>query len=78
LEKITKEFLGPTTDLMNRPIVFKNLLDGTAIAEPKELVAPKEFAVLADSPSTTTGFADERMEMTLAFGATARAKANGA
>jgi hypothetical protein len=78
LEKITKEFLGPTTDLMNRPIVFKDLLDGTAIAEPKELGAPKEFAVLADSPSTTTGFADERMEMTLAFSATARAKVNGA
>jgi hypothetical protein len=79
LEKRTKEFLGPTTDLMNRPIVFKNLFDGTAIAEPKELGALMEFAVLADSsPSTTTGFADERMEMTLAFSATVRAKANGA
>jgi hypothetical protein len=37
LEKVAKEFLSPATDLMNGSIVFKNLLDCTAIAEPKEL-----------------------------------------
>jgi hypothetical protein len=78
LEEVTKEFLGPPTDLVDRSIILQDLLDCAAVAKPKELRAPKEFAILANSPATTSGFADERMEMTLAFGTTARAKANGA
>jgi hypothetical protein len=77
LEEVTKEFLGPTTDLMDGSVVFENFFDGAAIAKPKELRTPQKFAILADSPATAGGLADERMEMTFALGATARAKANG-
>jgi hypothetical protein len=44
---------------MNGPVIFQNLFDGGAIAEPKELGAPKKFAVLADSPTPTASFTDK-------------------
>jgi hypothetical protein len=59
LEKVTEKFLSPATDLVNGAVVFQDLFDGAAVAEPKEFGTPQEFAILADGPSTTTGFAHE-------------------
>ena len=36
LKEVTKKFLDPSTNLMDRPIIFKDFLDGTAVAAPKE------------------------------------------
>jgi hypothetical protein len=36
LKEVAKELLGPATDLVDGADIFKNLLDGAAIAEPEE------------------------------------------
>jgi hypothetical protein len=43
---------------VSETVALQNFFDGAAIAEPKELGVPKEFVVLADSPATTSGFAN--------------------
>lgn len=62
LEEVTKEFLClcSTTDLMNGAVMFQNLFDGAAIAEPKEFKAPTKFAILADGPASTTVLATDK------------------
>jgi hypothetical protein len=59
LEEISKKLLRPTADLMDGAVVFKNLLDGAAIAEPEEFRTPKEFTVLADGPASAASFTDK-------------------
>jgi hypothetical protein len=78
LEEITEKLLGPTTDLMNRPIVFQNFFNGATIAEPKEFRTPKEFPILANGPTTTSGLTNERVKMAFSLAAAARPKANRA
>jgi hypothetical protein len=77
LEKIAKELLRPTTNLMDGAVVFENLLDGAAIAEPEEFRTPEKFAILADRPASTASFTDKRMIMAFSRGATAGAETNG-
>ena len=78
LEEVTEKLLGPTADLMNRPIIFQNFLNGAAIAEPKEFRTPKEFPILANGPTTTSGLTNERVKMAFSLAAAARAKSNRA
>ena len=40
LKKVTKKFLGPPTNLMDKPIIFNDFLDGAAVAKPKEFSTP--------------------------------------
>ncbi len=74
LEMISEKFLCPATDLMDWTIILKDLAHSTAIAEPKEFRAPKILAILADTPTATRGFANERMEVAFAIGAFAGSK----
>ena len=78
MEETTEKLLSPTADLMNRPIVFQNFFNGAAITEPKEFRAPKKFPILADGPTTTSGFANERVKVAFSLAAAARAKSNRA
>jgi hypothetical protein len=48
LKEITKKFLGPSTNLMDKPIISENFLDGTAVAKPKEFSTREKFPVLTD------------------------------
>ena len=50
---------------MDRPIVFKDLLDGPAVAELKEFSTPENFPVLTDGPATATSLSDDRMIVAL-------------
>ena len=61
---------------MDRPIVFKDFLDGAAVAEPKEFSTPEKFPVLTDGPATATGFSDEGMIVALTLSTAARAESN--
>ena len=61
LKEITEKFLSPSTNLMDRSIIFEDFLDGAAVAEPKEFSTPEKFPVLTDGPATATSFADEGM-----------------
>ena len=70
LKEITKKFLGPSTNLMDRTIIFENFLDGTAVAKPKEFSTPEKFPVLP------TGFSDERMVVALTLGTAARSESS--
>jgi hypothetical protein len=72
LEEVSEKLLCPTADLMNWPIILQNFLNGAAIAQPKELGAPKKFPILADGPASTSGFADKRMEVAFPLGTAAR------
>ncbi len=51
---------------MDWTIILEDLAHSTAIAEPKE---PKILAILADAPTATRGFANERMKVAFAIGA---------
>lgn len=77
-KKITKEFLSPATDLVDRSSVLQNLFDCTAIAQPEEFGTPKKFPVLTDGPSPATSFAHKRVVMGFTFGAAAGTKSDGA
>jgi hypothetical protein len=63
---------------MDGTVALQNFFQGTAITNPKELGAPKDHEVLADSPATASSFAEERVEMPFSFGAAARSKSNEA
>ena len=76
LEEVAEKLLSPSTDLMDRSVILEDCFDCAAIAEPKELCAPKKFAVLTNGPAPTAGFANKRMEVALTFGAAAGAKAD--
>jgi hypothetical protein len=76
LKEITEELLCPTADLVDGAVVFQNFLNSTAIAEPKEFGAPKEFPILADSPASTSGFTNKRMEVAFPLGTAARTKSD--
>ena len=78
LEKVSKKLLRPTANLVDGTVVFQNLLDGAAIAEPEEFRTPEEFPILTDRPATAASFTDKRMIMTFSLGTTAGAKANRA
>jgi hypothetical protein len=78
MEEITEKLLSPTADLMNWPIMLQNFLDGAAVTEPKEFGAPKKLPILTDGPTTTSGFANERVKVAFAFAAAARAESNRA
>ena len=75
---VAQEFLSPAANLMDGTFIFKNFLHGGAVAEPKELSAPKKFLVLTDAPATGTGLANEGMEMPFALSAAARTEPDGA
>jgi hypothetical protein len=77
LEEVSKELLGPTTNLVDRPDIFQNLLDGAAIAEPEEFGAPKKFPILAYSPVPASSLADKRMVVAFVLGTTPRTETNG-
>jgi len=76
LEKIAEKLLSPTTDLMYRPIVLQNFFNGAAVTKPKEFGAPKKFPILTDSPASTSGFTNKRMEVAFPLGTTARTESN--
>jgi hypothetical protein len=76
LKEVTKKFLGPSTNLMDRPIIFKDFLDGVAVAVPKGFSTPEKFAVLTDGPATATSLSDEGMIIALTFITAARAESN--
>ena len=61
---------------LDRPIIFKDFLDGTAVAEPKEFSTPEKFPVLTDGPATATSLSDEGMIVTLTFSTASRAESN--
>ena len=46
---------------MDWAIVLQDFFDGTTVAKPVELRAPKKFPVLVDAPATTTCLANEGM-----------------
>lgn len=74
LKEVSKKFLGPAADLMDRASVVQNFFDSTAVAQPKEFGAPKELAILTDGPAATARFTDKGMIVPFSFGAAARAK----
>jgi hypothetical protein len=74
LKVISQKFLGPATDLMNRPIILEDLTHSTAVAEPKEFRAPEVFTMLAKTPVATGGLTNKGMEVTFGVGAFARPK----
>jgi hypothetical protein len=76
LKETTEKLLSPSTNLMDRSIIFEDFLDGAAVAEPKEFSTPEKFPVLTDGPATATGFSDERMIVSLTLGTAARAESN--
>jgi hypothetical protein len=76
LKEVTKKFLGPPTDLMDRPITFEDFLDGAAVAEPKEFSTLEKFPVLTDGPATATSLSDEGMIVALTLSTAARAESN--
>jgi hypothetical protein len=78
LEEVTKKFLGPPTNLMDRPIVFKDFLDGAAVAESKKFSTPEKFPVLTDGPVTATSLSDEGMIVAFTLSTAARAESNRA
>jgi hypothetical protein len=41
LKEVTKKFLGPSTNLMDRPIIFKDFLDGAAQSQSQKNSAPQ-------------------------------------
>jgi hypothetical protein len=61
---------------MNRPIILQNFFNGAAVTEPKEFGAPKKLPILADGPTSTSGFANERVKVAFSFAAAARANNN--
>ena len=75
LREVTKKFLDLSTNLMDRPIIFKDFLDGTAVAAPKEFNTLEEFPVLTDA-ATATSFSNEGMVVVLTFSTAARAESN--
>jgi hypothetical protein len=76
LEVVAKEFLGPSTNLVNGSIIFKYLFHGTAVAQPVKLGTPEKLPILADAPAAACGFADKRMKVTFALCAFTRSKAD--
>ncbi len=78
MEEIAKKLLSPTADLMDWPIAFQNFFNGTAVAKPKEFRSPKEFPILANGPTTTSGLTNERVKMAFSLAAAARTKSNRA
>ncbi len=75
---VAEEFLGPTTNLVNVTVIFKNFLHGTAVADPEEVLSDKIFATYANSPTAGSGFAHKQMVMLLAFKASAGSEFDGA
>ena len=61
---------------MDLTVVIEDFLHSAAITNPVEHGAPKVLLVLGDTPATTSGFADEGVEVTLLFGAFAGVKAD--
>jgi hypothetical protein len=77
LKEITEKFLSPSTNLMDRSIIFEDFLDGAAVAEPKdEFSTPEKFPVLTDGPVTATSFADKGMIVAPTLSTAARAESN--
>jgi hypothetical protein len=76
LKEITEKFLSPSTNLMDRSIIFEDFLDEAAVAEPKEFSTPEKFPVLTDDSATATGFSDEGMIVALTLSTAARAESN--
>jgi hypothetical protein len=76
LKEITEKFLSPSTNLMDRSIIFEDFLDGAAVTEPKEFSTPEKFPVLTDGPATATSFADKGMIVVLTLGTAAKAESN--
>jgi hypothetical protein len=66
---VAKQFLGPATDDMDWSLVFEDLFNGAAVANPIKESAPKEFLIFRDSPSATGRFANKRMEVTFLLSA---------
>lgn len=66
---VAEQFLGPAADDMDWSLVFEDLFDGAAVANPIKESAPKEFLIFGDSPSATSRFANKRMEVTFLLSA---------
>jgi hypothetical protein len=75
-KEITEKFLGPSTNLMDRSIIFEDFFDGAAVAELKEFSTPEKVPVLTDDPVTATGFSNKGMIVALTLGTAARAESN--
>ena len=76
LIEVTKKFLGPPTNLIDRPIIFKDFPDGAAVAEPKEFSTQEKFPVLTDGPATATSLSIEGMIVALTLCTAARVESN--
>jgi hypothetical protein len=70
LKVVAKEFLRPSANLVDWPVVLQNFAHGAAVAEPKEFGAPEKFAVLTDTLAT-------EMKMPFAVRAATGTEANG-
>jgi hypothetical protein len=75
---VSEEFLRPATNLVNGAVVLKDFTHGAAIADPRKFSAPEELAILTDSPTSASSFANEGVKMAFAIRAAARAEADGA
>ncbi len=78
LEEVAEEFLSPTSDLVDGPVVFEDSFDSGAITKPKEFGTPKKFPVLADAPATAAGFTNKGVKTSFALGTFTRTKTDRA
>ena len=78
LKMVAKELLCPAANLVNGAVVFEDLLHSAAVTHPVKFGSPKEFAVLADTPTAASGFTNKGVKMAFAFGTFTRTKTDRA
>ena len=62
-EIISKQFLGPTTELVDATSVFQYFFDCVAIANPIEYFPPKVTTITSNTPVTTSNIAYKKVIM---------------
>ena len=61
MKLVFKEFLGPTSMLVNTPAILKYFLNCDTIVDAVELISPQVFTVARECPSPTRYFVNERV-----------------
>jgi hypothetical protein len=73
-EVVTKQFLSPTADDVDRAVIIENFFDGAAIKDPIEECAPEILFVFQDCPAAASGFTDKGVKVVLLLCAFPRVK----
>ena len=76
-EVVAQQLLGPPTNHVDGSVVGEDFFHGGAVADPIKENTPEMLFVFGNGPTTTGGFSNERMEVTLLLGALAGVEFDG-